>query len=168
MDHPRCPVPRGRSGPHREVGATSCELGFVCENRGIDVVASIGNTNRIAPSHLEPTHGPDTSEVKPSGYLSFSGIKCPDACCRLKGKPVRQPERRAMRPCEAVPRALKRSDICWGRTQPKYRSSEGRQQHELDQLYQDSPGSGISMQNRSGTSQDRCLGRLKNRGAQGA
>jgi hypothetical protein len=46
--------------------------------------------------------------------------------------------------------------------------SEGRQQHDLDQLYQDSPGSGISMQNRSGTSLDRCLGRLKNRGAQGA
>jgi hypothetical protein len=56
----------------------------------------IGDTNRIAPAYRGPIHGPDTSEVKPSGYLSFSGVKCPDACCRLKGTPVRQPERRAM------------------------------------------------------------------------
>jgi hypothetical protein len=51
---------------------------------------------------------------------------------------------------------------------PNIAASEGRQRHDFDKLYQDSPGSGISIQNNSGTSPNQCPSRLKNRIAQGA
>ena len=35
--------------------------------------STLSQLNRIAPSSQEPIRGPDTSEVEPSGYFSFSG-----------------------------------------------------------------------------------------------